>query len=150
MRSIYRLEPAVKTLHEAYDRDHVPMEEFAGVTLDDLYRTETTFQTNLCVYKLVKPDAEDGKWTAELVRRSLCNYPETMYLNLLETHFAFIQDVRMYCNSEVRCLVMERHTGAMSTRAYVYGGCASSLSWWRVPFYSICARKSGRREHSSG
>ena len=95
----------MKTLYETYDRDHVPMEEFAGVTLDDLYRVETTFQTNVCVYKLVKPDAEDaedGKSTAELVRRSLCKYPETMYLNLHETHFSFIQDVRMYCHS-YRC-----------------------------------------------
>ena len=97
-----RLEPAVKTLYETYDRDHVPIEEFAGVTLDDLYRVETTFQTNVCVYQLVKPDAEDGMSTAELVRRSLCKYPETMYLNLHETHFSFIQDVRMYCNS-YRC-----------------------------------------------
>ena len=81
------------------------MEEFAGITLDDLCRVETTFQTNVCVYKLVKPDAEDaedGKSTAELVRRSLCKYPETMYLNLHETHFSFIRDVRMYCNS-YRC-----------------------------------------------
>ena len=46
---LYRLEPTVKTLYEAYDRDHVPMKEFAGVTLDDLYRIETTFQTNVCV-----------------------------------------------------------------------------------------------------
>ena len=70
----------MKTLYETYDRDHVPMEEFAGVTLDDLYRVETTFQTNVCVYQLFKPDAEDaedGKSTAELVRRSLCKYPET-------------------------------------------------------------------------
>ena len=51
---LYRLEPAVKTLYEAYDRDDVPMEEFAGITLDDLYHVETTFQTNVCVYKLVK------------------------------------------------------------------------------------------------
>ena len=95
----------MKTLNETYDRDHVPMEEFAGVTLDDLYRVATTFQTNVCVYKLVKPDAkdvEDGKSTAELVRRSLCKYPETMYLNLHETHFSFTQDVRMYCHS-YRC-----------------------------------------------
>ena len=27
----------MKTLYEAYDQDDVPMEEFAGVTLDDLY-----------------------------------------------------------------------------------------------------------------
>ena len=67
--------------------------------------TSIAFQTNVCVYKLVKPDAEaaeDGKSTAELVRRSLCKYPETMYLNLHETHFSFIQDVRMYCHS-YRC-----------------------------------------------
>ena len=92
----------MKTLYETYDRDHVPIEEFAGVTLDDLYRVDTTFQSNVCVYKLVKPDAEDGMSTAELVRRSLCKYPETMYLYLHETHFSFIQDVRMYCHS-YRC-----------------------------------------------
>ena len=94
----YRLEPAVKTLYEAYAQDDVPMEEFAGVTMDDLYRVETTFQTNVCVYSLVKPDGEDGedgKTTAELVRRSVCKYPDTLYLNLHETNFSFIQDVRM-------------------------------------------------------
>ena len=64
----------MKTLYEAYDQDDVPMEEFDGVTLDDLYRVETTFQTNVCMYKLVKLDAEDGKSTAELIRRSLCHY----------------------------------------------------------------------------
>ena len=99
---VRRLEPAVKTLYEAYTQDGVSMEEFAGVTLDDLYRVETTFQTNVCVYKLVKPDGEDGKTTAELVRRSVCKYPDTLYLNLHETHFSFIQDVRMYCHS-YRC-----------------------------------------------
>ena len=92
----------MKTLYEAYAQDGVPMEEFAGVTMDDLYRVETTFQTNVCVYSLVKPDGEDGKPTAELVRRSICKYPETLYLNLHETHFSFIQDVRMYCHS-YRC-----------------------------------------------
>ena len=83
---------------EAYDQDDVPMEEFACVTLDKTYRVQTTFQTNGCVYKLVKPDTEDGKSTAELVRRSLWHYPEIKYLNLHETHFSFIQDVRMYCH----------------------------------------------------
>ena len=95
---VHRLESAVKMLYEAYNQDDVPMEESAGVTLYDLYRVETTFPTN----KLVKPDAEDGKSIAELVRRSLCHYPETMYLNLHETHFSIIQDVRMYCYS-YRC-----------------------------------------------
>ena len=68
---VRRLEPVVKILYEAYDQDGVPMEEFDGVKMDDLYRVETTFQTNVCVYRLVKPDGEDGKTTAELVRRSV-------------------------------------------------------------------------------
>ena len=97
-----RLEPAVKTLYETYVQDGVSMEAFAGVTMDDLYRVETTFQTNVCVYSLVKPDGEDGKPTAELVRRSVRKYPDTLYLNLHGTHFSLIQDRRKYCHS-YRC-----------------------------------------------
>ena len=99
---IRRLEPAVKTLYEAYAQDGVLVKQFAGVTTKDLYRVETTFQTNVCVYSLVKPDEEDERPTAELVRRSICKYPTTLYLNLHETHFSFIQDVLMYCHS-YRC-----------------------------------------------
>ena len=99
---VRRFEPAVKTLYETYNQDAVPMEQFAGVTMKDFYRVETTFQTNVCVYSLVKPDEEDERPTAELVRRSVCKYPTTLYLNLHETHFSFIQDVRMYCHS-YRC-----------------------------------------------
>ena len=97
-----RLEPAVKTLYETYVQDGVSMEAFAGVTMDDLYRVETTFQTNVCVYSLVQPDGEDGKPTAELVRRSVRKYPDTLYLNLHGTHFSLIQDRRKYCHS-YRC-----------------------------------------------
>ena len=75
------------------------MEEFAGVTLEDLYRIETTFKTNVCVYKLVESDDDDGKKTADLVRRSLCHYSDTMYINLQETHFSYIQNIQMYCHS---------------------------------------------------
>ena len=99
---LHRLEPAVKTLYETYNQDGVPKEQFAGVAMKDLYRVETTFQTNVYVYSLVKPDEEDERPTAELVRRSVCKYPTTLYLNLQETHFSFIQDVRMYCHS-YRC-----------------------------------------------
>ena len=83
-----RLEPAVETLYATYAQDGVPMAAFAGVTMDDLYRVETTFETNVCVYSLVKPDGDEaeeedgGKATAELVRRSVCKYPDTLYLNL--------------------------------------------------------------------
>ena len=44
---------------------------------------------------------EDEQSTAELVRRSVCKYPTTLYLNLHETHFSFIQDARMYCHSYI-------------------------------------------------
>ena len=103
-----RLEPAVETLYATYAQDGVPMAAFAGVTMDDLYRVETTFETNVCVYRLVKPDGDEaeeedgGKSTAELVRRSVCKYPDTLYLNLHGTHFSYIQDRRKYCHS-YRC-----------------------------------------------
>ena len=124
-----RLEPAVKTLYEMYDRDEgVPMQDFTGVTLDDLYRVETMFKTNVCVYKLVKSD-KDGKTTAELVRRSLCHYPETFNVNLHETHFSYIQDERMYCHS-YRCrkcgdsLWKDAHTLHRHERT-----CAGGVRW---------------------
>ena len=34
---VHRLEPAVKTLYETHDQDDVAMEDFAGVTLADLF-----------------------------------------------------------------------------------------------------------------
>ena len=97
---VRHLESAVTKLYETYKQDDdVPMEEFARVTLDDLYRVETTFQTNVCVYKLVESDYGDGQKTAELVRRSLCHYSDTMYLNHHEIHFSYIQNIQMYCHS---------------------------------------------------
>ena len=36
---------------------------------------------------------------AELVRRSTGHYPETMYVNLHETHYSYIRDINMYCHS---------------------------------------------------
>ena len=68
---VHRLEPAVKTLYVAYAQDDVVMQDFAGVTLGDLFRAETTLEMNVCAYKLVQSDEDDGKTTAELVRRSL-------------------------------------------------------------------------------
>ena len=98
---VRHLESVVTKLYETYNQVHVPIERFAGIKLDDLYRIETTFQTNVCVYKLVvsDDDDDDGKKIAELVRRSLCHYSDTMYLNLHETHFSYIQNIQMYCHS---------------------------------------------------
>ena len=77
-----------------------PVRHFAGVTLDELDKVETTFKTNVFVYKLV--EIADGKTTAELVRRSMGHYTETMYVNLHESHYSYIQDIGKYCHS-YRC-----------------------------------------------
>ena len=74
--------------------------DFAGVTLDDLHKVESKFETNVVVYQLVEID--NGKTMAELVRRSPAQYQETMYANLHESHYSYIQDIGKYCHS-YRC-----------------------------------------------
>ena len=74
-----------------------PVHDFAGVTLDDLSKIEATFDVNVCAYKLVPTGNEKTK--AEIVRRSLCSYAQTIYLNLYETHFSYIKDINTYCHS---------------------------------------------------
>ena len=49
--NIHRLEPSVTKLYADYYED-VPMKEFVGVALDNLYRVETTFSTNISVYTI--------------------------------------------------------------------------------------------------
>ena len=89
------LEATVATLYAKYS--HEDVRNFAGVTLDDLSEIEATFDVNVCVYKLVPTGNEKTK--AEIVRRSLCSYAQTMYLNLYETHFSYIKDINTYCHS---------------------------------------------------
>ena len=130
---IRRLEPAVKTLYEAYNQDGVPMEEFAGVTMDDLYRVETTFQTNVCVYSLVTPDGEDredGQPTAELVRRSVCKYTHS---TSIFTRRIFPSS-RMYASTVTRTDVGsavtrcgKMHGRCVDTRARVREACVESI-----------------------
>ena len=84
-------------LYAEYTDTDTPVHDFAGVTLDDLSKIEATFDVNVVVYKL--DEITDGKTTAELVRRSPCQYVETMYLNLYEAHFSYIKDIRMYSHS---------------------------------------------------
>ena len=90
------IEATVATLYAKYT-DNTPVHDFAGVPVDELDKVETKFKTNVCVYQLV--EIADGKTTAELVRRSPCQYIETMYLNLYEAHFSYIKDIRMYSHS---------------------------------------------------
>ena len=78
--------------------------DFTGVTLDDLYQVETKFSTNVGLYACIsllrhskrrrRPNLSDV--------RCATNYPDTMYVNLYETHYSYIQDIGMYCHS-YRC-----------------------------------------------
>ena len=95
---VRRLEATVATLYAEYTDTAV--NDFVGVTLDELDEVETTFKTNVVGYKL--EEIGDGKTTAELVRRSTDKYPDTMYINLYETHYSYIHDIGMYCHS-YRC-----------------------------------------------
>ena len=86
---VRRLEATVATLYAKYS--HEDVHDFAGVTLEDLSKIEATFDVNVVVYKLVATGNE--KTMAEIVRRSLCSYAQTMYLNVYETHYSYIKDI---------------------------------------------------------
>ena len=90
------IEATVATLYAKYT-DNTPVHDFAGVPLDELDKVETKFKTNVCVYQLV--EIADGKTTAELVRRSLGHYADTMFVNLHESHFSYIRDMKSYSHS---------------------------------------------------
>ena len=95
---VRRLEATVATLYAKYS--HEDVHDFAGVTLEDLSKIEATLDVNVVVYKLVATGNE--KTMAEIVRRSLCSYAQTMYLNVYETHYSYIKDIHKYCHS-YRC-----------------------------------------------
>ena len=95
---VRHLEATVVTLYAKYT--DTPVHDFAGVTLDDLSKIGATFDVNVCVYKL--DEIADGKTTAELVRRSTDCGKTTMYANLHESHYSYIQDIGKYCHS-YRC-----------------------------------------------
>ena len=69
-----------------------PVETFEGVTVDELHKVETMFEVNIIVYK--RSDT-----SAQLVRRSLDKYANTMYINLHETHVSLIHDIKDYSQS---------------------------------------------------
>ena len=50
------------------------------------------FEVNIIVY-------ERSDTSAQLVRRSLGKYANTMYINLHETHFSLIHDIKGYSQS---------------------------------------------------
>ena len=83
----------VKTIYAQYSDQ--PAGAFEGITIDDLHRVETVFKINIVVYKL-------DKLSAQLVRRSIGKYDDTMYVNLYETHFSYIQNMKSYSHT-YRC-----------------------------------------------
>ena len=87
------LDQNAKTLYAKYTDE--PVETFEGVTIDELHKVETLFEVNIIVYKL-------NDTSAQLVRRSLGKYANTMYVNLHETHFSLIHDIKAYSHS-YRC-----------------------------------------------
>ena len=92
------LKREVDTLYAEYT--NTPVQAFVGVPLDELDKVESKFKTNVVVYQLVEID--NGKTMAELARRSPAQYQETMYANLHESHYSYIQDIGKYCHS-YRC-----------------------------------------------
>ena len=80
----------VTTLYEEYTDQ--PVWKFEGVVIDELIKVESVFEVNIVVYNLREE-------SAQLVRRSLGKHDNTMYLNLYETHFSYIKDIRMYSHS---------------------------------------------------
>ena len=79
-----------KTLYAKYTDQ--PVETFEGVTVDELNKAETMFEVNVIVHKR-------SVTSALLVRRSLGKYANTMYVNIHETHFSLIHDIKGYCHS---------------------------------------------------
>ena len=78
-----------------------PVETFEGVTIDELQKVETLFEVNIIVvYKL-------SDTSAQLVRRSVGKHTNTIYLNLHETHFSLIHDIKAYSHS-YKCSKCER------------------------------------------
>ena len=69
-----------------------PAREFRGITIDELYKVELVFRVNITVYEL-------GEVSAKLVHRSLGKYADTMFVNLYETHFSYIRDMKKFSHS---------------------------------------------------
>ena len=80
----------VTTIYEEYTDQ--PVWKFEGVVIDELLKVESVFEVNIVVYNLREE-------SAQLVRRSLGKHDNTMYVNLYESHFSYIKDIRMYSHS---------------------------------------------------
>ncbi len=92
-------------------RQRYPTRRFQGIQMKQLPDVEKLFQVNVMVYSLekVEKDIDDDDdddeeeetpdVTAVLVRRSLCHFGSTIYLNLYEDHFSYIKSMPRYSKS---------------------------------------------------
>ena len=80
----------VTTLYEEYTDQ--PVRKFEGVVIDELHKVESVFEVNIVVYNMRDE-------SAQLVRRAMGKHDNTMYVNLYESHFSYIQDMKSYSHS---------------------------------------------------
>ena len=80
--------------------------ELRGVTIEEFHKVELVFPVNITVY-------EPDEVSAKLVRRSLGKHADNMFVNMCETHFSYIRDMKKFSHS------------------YMCSKCGESL--WRYP-----------------
>ena len=122
------LERDAKHYYEKYRETLCDKKKFCGVKRKELPDIEHLFEVNILVYSLepTKPDGEEGEEdiekegedfapeiAAQLIHRSLCHYPSTLYLNLYQNHFSYIKDLKKYAKSYScsRCGTLWKHVG---------------------------------------
>ena len=107
---------ALQYYYASRNNDQVFEEPFQITTAADLPHEPT------------KPDGEEGDEdnteeentvpdiAAQLIHRSLCHYPSTLYLNLYQNHFSYIKDLKKYAKSYScsRCGKHWKHVGMLN------------------------------------
>jgi len=74
---------------------------YPGLQLSELPEFETCFRVNVSVYQLREDD------TVLCIYKSMCRYPETMYLNMFENHLSYIKDFKCYAK-KYQCQTCDR------------------------------------------
>ena len=74
---------------------------YPGLQLSELPEFESCFRVNVNVYQLREDD------TALCIYKSMCRYPETMYLNMYENHLSYIKNVKCYAK-KYQCQTCDR------------------------------------------
>ena len=125
------LERDAQHYYERYREFFPEKKKFCGVKLKELIDLEHLYEVNIFVYSLepTKPDGEEGEEdiekeeedfapeiAAQLIHRSLCHYPSTLYLNLYQNHFSYIKDLKKYAKSYScsRCGTLWKHVGMLN------------------------------------